>query len=191
VTRCYSWGTAARPVEPAALTVYIRATPSGGHISCDRSVIPCEGNKPIDPDGFVPTRRQVMNAQTIGQTIAAPRPAISPLVVTFWSVTVLFCVQIGFTAYAQLSLPQVAAAFAHLGFPDYFRVELAWAKLVGVVVLLAPVPARLKEWAYAGFAITLGSARISRWAMARRHGGGRQALGCSGRCRTSPGAGRT
>jgi hypothetical protein len=102
-----------------------------------------------------------MNAQTIGQTIAAPRPAISPIAVTFWSVTALFCLQIGFTAYAQLSLPQVAAAFAHLGFPDYFRVELAWAKLVGVVVLLAPVPARLKEWAYAGFAITLGSALIA------------------------------
>jgi hypothetical protein len=37
-------------------------------------------------------------------------------------------------------------------------VELSWAKLFGVVLRLAPVPARLKEWAYAGFAITLGSA---------------------------------
>ena len=34
-------------------------------------------------------------------------------------------------------------------------------KLVGVVLLLAPVQARLKEWAYAGFAITLGSALIA------------------------------
>jgi hypothetical protein len=40
-------------------------------------------------------------------------------------------------------------------------VELSWAKLLGVVLLLAPVPARLKEWAYAGFAITLGSALIA------------------------------
>ena len=32
---------------------------------------------------------------------------------------------------------------------------------LGVVLLLAPVPARLKEWAYAGFAITLGSALIA------------------------------
>jgi hypothetical protein len=68
------------------------------------------------------------------------------------SARTLFCLQIGFTAYAQLRLPQVAAAFAHLGLPDYFRVELAWAKLLGIVVLLAPVPARLEEWAYAGFA---------------------------------------
>ena len=79
----------------------------------------------------------------------------------YWLVTGVFCVQIAFTAYAQLKLPQVAAAFTHLGFPDYFRVELSWAKLIGVVLLLAPVSARLKEWAYAGFAITLGSALLA------------------------------
>jgi hypothetical protein len=83
------------------------------------------------------------------------------LVIGFWIATALFGLQIGFTAYAQLSLPQVAAAFTHLGFPAYFRVELAWAKLIGVVVLLAPLPARLKEWAYAGFAFTLASALIA------------------------------
>ena len=71
----------------------------------------------------------------------------------------------GFTACAQLSLPQVAEAFTHLGFPDYFRVELALAKLLGVVLLLAPVAAQLKEWAYASFAITLGSALIAHFAV--------------------------
>ena len=85
--------------------------------------------------------------------------------IVYWIITAGFCLQIGFTAYAQLRLPQVAAAFTHLGFPDYFRVELAWAKLLGVVLLLAPVPARLKEWAYAGFAITLGSALIAHFAL--------------------------
>jgi hypothetical protein len=33
------------------------------------------------------------------------------------------------------------------------------------VLWLAPVPARLKEWAYAGFAITLGSALIAHFAV--------------------------
>ena len=79
----------------------------------------------------------------------------------YWTATLLFCLQIGFTAYAQLSLPQVADMFTHLGFPDYFRVELSWAKFLGVVLLLAPVPVRLKEWAYAGFAINLASALIA------------------------------
>jgi DoxX-like family len=88
-------------------------------------------------------------------------PRSKGMVIGFWSVTALFCLQIGFTAYAELRLPQVAEAFTHLGFPAYFRVELSWAKLLGVVLLLAPVPARLKEWAYAGFAINLGSALIA------------------------------
>jgi len=92
-------------------------------------------------------------------------PRSKGIVIGFWTVTAVFCLQIGFTAYAQLTLPQVAEAFAQLGFPDYFRVELAWAKLLGVVLLLAPVPARLKEWAYAGFAITLGSALIAHFAV--------------------------
>ncbi len=81
--------------------------------------------------------------------------------VFYWAVTALLCLQMGFTAYAQLRLPQVAEMFAHLGFPGYFRVELSWAKLLGVVLILAPVPAWLKERAYAGFAITLVSALVA------------------------------
>src|SRR5437868_8175825 len=81
--------------------------------------------------------------------------------IAYWTVTALFCLQMSFTAYAELRLPQVAEAFTHLGFPAYFRVELSWAKLLGVVLMLAPVPARLKEWACAGFAINLASALIA------------------------------
>ena len=88
------------------------------------------------------------------------------LVAGFWISTVLFALQMGFTAYAQLRLPQVAAAFVHLGFPAYFRIELSWAKFAGLVVLLIPtMPARLKECAYAGFAITLVSALIAHFAV--------------------------
>jgi hypothetical protein len=93
--------------------------------------------------------------------------------IVYWIVTALLCLQLSFTAYAQLRLPQVAEAFTHLGFPAYFRVELSWAKFLGVLLLLAPVPARLKEWAYAGFAITLASALIAHVAV----GDGAQAWG--------------
>jgi DoxX-like protein len=92
-------------------------------------------------------------------------PRAKGIVIGFWIATALLCLQMGFTAYAQLSLPQVAEAFTRLGFPDYFRVELAWAKLLGVVLLFAPVPARLKEWTYAGFAFTIGSALIAHFAV--------------------------
>src|SRR5689334_21621228 len=85
--------------------------------------------------------------------------------IVYRTVTGIFCLQMGFTAYAQLRVPQVAEAFHHFGYPDYFWVELSWAKLIGVLLLLAPVPARLKEWAYAGFAINLASALIAHFAV--------------------------
>ena len=84
------------------------------------------------------------------------------ITVAFWIATALFCLEMSFTAYYEL-LPQGAEAFARLGFPaGYFRMELSIAKLAGVVALLFPfVPARVKEWAYAGFAINLVSALIT------------------------------
>ena len=84
------------------------------------------------------------------------------LVAGFWIFTALFCLEMSFTAYYEL-LPQGAEAFRRLGFPaNYFRVELSLAKVAGVFALLVPMaPARLKEWAYAGFAINLISALIT------------------------------
>ncbi|TWF33842.1 DoxX-like protein [Chitinophaga polysaccharea] len=53
-------------------------------------------------------------------------------------------------------------AFAHLGLPPWFRVELTIAKLLGVMALLLPfVPPRVKEFAYFGFGITLISASVA------------------------------
>lgn len=101
-------------------------------------------------------------AAAASQSAAPPQKARPRgLVIGFWTATALLCLQMGFTAYAQLKLPQVAEAFAHMGFPGYFRVELSYAKLAGIIALLAPVPARVKEWAYAGFAFTLVSALVA------------------------------
>jgi hypothetical protein len=56
-------------------------------------------------------------------------------------------------------------AFAHLGFPPYFKIELTVAKILGVLALVIPaVPFKMKEFAYAGFAITLVSASIAHYA---------------------------
>ena len=86
------------------------------------------------------------------------------ITVAFWIFTALFCLEMSFTAYYELAiLPQAAQAFARLGFiSNAFRIELSWAKVLGVAALLIPVvPARVKEWAYAGFAINLVSALIA------------------------------
>jgi len=86
------------------------------------------------------------------------------VLICFWIFTGLFCLEMSFTAYYELlRLPEAAHAFTRLGFAsNAFRVELSWAKVAGVVVLLIPTfPARLKEWTYAGFAINLVSALIA------------------------------
>lgn len=86
------------------------------------------------------------------------------VVLCFWIFTALFCVEMSFTAYYELlRLPEAAQAFTRLGFAsNAFRVELSWAKIAGVIALLIPImPARLKEWAYAGFAINLVSALVA------------------------------
>lgn len=55
---------------------------------------------------------------------------------------------------------------SHLGYPDYFRIELNVFKVLGSLAIILPmVPGRVKEWAYAGLAITSISAFISNWAV--------------------------
>jgi hypothetical protein len=50
----------------------------------------------------------------------------------------------------------------HIGFPDYFRVQLNVMKVLGALTLILPfMPARLKEWAYAGFTFTMISACVA------------------------------
>ena len=83
-------------------------------------------------------------------------------VVTYWITTVLISAMMILSAYLYLSgAPKMVAAFHALGYPDYFRVMLGVAKVLGVAVLLAPGLRIPKEWAYAGFAITFAAAVVS------------------------------
>jgi len=62
---------------------------------------------------------------------------------------------------AIIHQPAMMKGLAHLGYPVYFSNLLGFAKVIGVVVLLIPRQVRLKEWAYAGFGITVISASYS------------------------------
>lgn len=81
--------------------------------------------------------------------------------ITYWVATAILAFMTLYTAYAYFTAPEVAQGFQHLGFPDYFRIELGIAKLIGAILLVAPVSARIKEWTYAGFAICFVSAFIA------------------------------
>jgi uncharacterized membrane protein YphA (DoxX/SURF4 family) len=80
---------------------------------------------------------------------------------TYWITTVIVALMMTYSAYAYLTQAALDQAFQHLGYPAYFRVELAIAKLLGVILLLAPVAGRIKEWTYAGFFFTFVSAFIA------------------------------
>ena len=80
----------------------------------------------------------------------------------YWISTALISLMMLFAAYAYFTSPMAISGFAHLGFPDYFRIELGTAKLLGVIAILLPwIPGKIKEFAYAGFTITFISAFIA------------------------------
>jgi uncharacterized membrane protein YphA (DoxX/SURF4 family) len=55
---------------------------------------------------------------------------------------------------------------SHLGYPAYFGIMLVVFKILGTLTLIIhKAPARIKEWAYAGFAIDFIAAGVSHWAV--------------------------
>lgn len=86
--------------------------------------------------------------------------------IIFWvSTSIIFLfdtVMPALTSHTQLAIDGIH----HLGFPDYFRVQLTVFKVIGGMLLMFPkVPARLKEWAYVGFGINFISASIAHGAV--------------------------
>jgi uncharacterized membrane protein YphA (DoxX/SURF4 family) len=81
--------------------------------------------------------------------------------ITYWVTTAIVGLMMFYSAYAYLTQDAMVQAFHHLGYPDYFRVELAIGKILGAILLIAPVSAKIKEWVYAGFVITFISAFIA------------------------------
>jgi hypothetical protein len=82
--------------------------------------------------------------------------------IIYWATTGLFCLMMAFSASQYFMNPEMAEGFKKIGFPDFFRIELGVAKLLGVLALLIPmVPNKIKEWAYAGFGIVLISAAVA------------------------------
>lgn len=84
--------------------------------------------------------------------------------ISYWILTGIIALSLLFSSFSYLTSPEMVAIFQHLGFPSYFRIELAVAKFFAVIVLLAPLRGsleRLKEWAYAALTIVFISAFIA------------------------------
>ena len=82
--------------------------------------------------------------------------------VTYWTSTMLVVAVMTISGVMAVThAAPMMKALAHLGYPPYFVNLLGVAKLSGVCVLLVPGQPKLKEWAYAGFGITIISAAYS------------------------------
>jgi len=83
----------------------------------------------------------------------------------YWVSTLLTCTILILSAASYLFHRSTIDGIRDLGFPDYFRIQLAVLKIIAVVVLLLPfVPLQFKEWAYVGcglFYLTAIVAHIS------------------------------
>lgn len=82
--------------------------------------------------------------------------------IVFWITTGFLFLTQGLMPIFTTNADGSKEAMAHLGYPAYFILMLAIFKLLGGLALIIPqIPARIKEWAYAGFAIDFLAAFIS------------------------------
>lgn len=82
--------------------------------------------------------------------------------IIFWTTTIIIflfeTVLPAFTFNTELA----KTGISHLGFPAYFGSLLIIFKILGGFALIIPsVPAKVKEWAYAGFSFTFISAAVA------------------------------
>lgn len=75
-------------------------------------------------------------------------------IMTYWISTLLIGLVLSLSAASYLFHGPTIQGVRELGFPDFFRIELALLKIIAVIVLLLPsIPIPIKEWAYAGTAL--------------------------------------
>lgn len=79
----------------------------------------------------------------------------------YWGSTILLALFMAAAGTMYFVAGAPAETFDQLGFPDFLRVELGIAKLLGALALVTPVPRSVKEWTYAGFTITFVSAFLA------------------------------
>jgi DoxX-like family len=76
--------------------------------------------------------------------------------IIYWISTGIFGILMLFSAIPDvISSPDALKFMSQLGYPTYFIPFIGVMKVLGVMAILIPLPARLKEWAYAGLAFDL------------------------------------
>lgn len=92
--------------------------------------------------------------------------------IIYWITTSLIFLFEGVMPALTSQTEMAKEGIRHLGYPEYFGMALAFFKVAGALALIIPqVPARIKEWAYAGYAFDFIFACISYLAVEGVSGG--------------------
>ncbi len=84
--------------------------------------------------------------------------------IIYWITTSIIVAFDALMPALTFNMPLAKEGISHLGYPDYFRIELTIFKVIGGIILILPmIKPRYKEWAYAGFGISLIAACIANW----------------------------
>ncbi len=90
--------------------------------------------------------------------------------IIYWSTTGLFALMMLGSAVPDIISSDVAVKGMHegLGYPLYLIPFMGIAKALGVIAILVPGAARIKEWAYAGLFFDLAGATYSIYSTGER-----------------------
>ncbi|MGY3792517.1 DoxX family protein [uncultured Aquimarina sp.] len=72
----------------------------------------------------------------------------------YWISTSLIALFLLWSSYSYMFSKATIDGVRDLGFPDFFRIQLAILKILAIVILIIPqVPLPIKEWGYAGIGL--------------------------------------
>ena len=82
--------------------------------------------------------------------------------IIYWIATIWLCLGMASTGIVQLlKVEEEVDSINRLGYPVYFLTIIGVWKILGVIAVLIPKFALVKEWAYAGFFFAMSGAIIS------------------------------
>jgi len=86
--------------------------------------------------------------------------------IIYWISTGIIFLWCGVMTLVFFGSAEQKAGMEHFGYPPYFGPMVSIFSMLGALILVIPAaPARLKEWAYFGFALNFIGAAVSTWSV--------------------------
>ncbi len=82
--------------------------------------------------------------------------------ILYWCSTIIISFFLLLSSYSYIFSQSTIIGLRELGFPDFFRIQLAVLKIIATILILIPgIHIYIKDWAYSGIGIFLLTAFIA------------------------------